>query len=93
MLFTRKGSEEVASEALSAGVTDYLQKRGGADQYEVLVNQLRNAVDRHRLLEHVDRSIPALEAASEPTRSLTPTGATCSPTSRTRLCAASMLPS
>ncbi|WP_245902887.1 response regulator [Salinigranum rubrum] len=29
ILFTGKGSEEIASEAISAGVTDYLQKRGG----------------------------------------------------------------
>ncbi|MFB6118059.1 GAF domain-containing protein [Halosegnis sp.] len=46
ILFTGKGSEEIASEALSAGVTDYLQKSGGADQYEVLANRIRNAVVR-----------------------------------------------
>ncbi|GAA0526806.1 PAS domain S-box-containing protein [Halorubrum aquaticum] len=66
VLFTGKGSEEVASEAISAGVTDYLQKRGGGDQFEVLVNRLRNAVDRHRLMRQVERSIAALEAANEP---------------------------
>ncbi|WP_434521722.1 response regulator [Halorubrum sp. AS12] len=66
VLFTGKGSEEVASEAISAGVTDYLQKRGGTDQYEVLVNRIRNAVDRHRLMRQVDRAVAALEAASEP---------------------------
>ncbi|WP_128905794.1 response regulator [Halorubrum amylolyticum] len=66
VLFTGKGSEEVASEAISAGVTDYLQKGGGADQFEMLVNRLRNAVDRHRLGRQVERSIAALEAASEP---------------------------
>ncbi|MFB6197457.1 MAG: response regulator, partial [Halobacteriaceae archaeon] len=36
ILFTGKGSEEVASEAISAGVTDYLQKEGGSEQYELL---------------------------------------------------------
>ncbi|MWV64646.1 response regulator [Halorubrum sp. JWXQ-INN 858] len=66
ILFTGKGSEEVASEAISAGVTDYLQKRGGADQYAVLVNRVHNAVDRHRLERQVDRSLAALETASEP---------------------------
>jgi len=30
ILYTGKGSEEVASEAISAGVTDYLQKEPGA---------------------------------------------------------------
>ncbi|GAB7008920.1 response regulator [Halorubrum trueperi] len=66
VLFTGKGSEEVASEAISAGVTDYLQKGGGSDQYEMLVNRIRNAVDRYRLEQQVERSIAALEAASEP---------------------------
>jgi CheY-like chemotaxis protein len=31
ILFTGKGSEEVASEAISAGVTDYLQKQPGSE--------------------------------------------------------------
>ncbi|SFR59032.1 PAS domain-containing response regulator [Halorubrum sodomense] len=48
VLFTGKGSEEIASEAISAGATDYIQKRGRNDQYEVLANRVRNAVDRHR---------------------------------------------
>ncbi|WP_049910807.1 PAS domain S-box protein [Halorubrum coriense] len=48
VLFTGKGSEEIASEAISAGATDYLQKQRGNDQYEVLANRVRNAVDQHR---------------------------------------------
>jgi PAS domain S-box-containing protein len=48
ILFTGKGSEEVASEAIAAGVTDYMQKSGGLDQYEVLANRVQNAVDRYR---------------------------------------------
>ncbi|ELZ29527.1 PAS domain-containing response regulator [Halorubrum distributum] len=48
VLFTGKGSEEIASEAISAGATDYIQKVGGNDQYEVLANRVRNAVDQHR---------------------------------------------
>ncbi|WP_340101014.1 response regulator [Salinibaculum salinum] len=48
ILFTGKGSEEVASEAIAAGVTDYMQKGGGLDQYEVLANRVQNAVDRYR---------------------------------------------
>ncbi|TKX75068.1 response regulator [Halorubrum sp. GN11_10-6_MGM] len=48
VLFTGKGSEEIASEAIAAGATDYIQKRGGNDQYEVLANRVRNAVDQHR---------------------------------------------
>jgi DNA-binding NarL/FixJ family response regulator len=48
ILSTGKGSEDVASEAISAGVTDYLQKGGGLDQYTVLANRVANAVAQHR---------------------------------------------
>ncbi|MEZ3170117.1 PAS domain S-box protein [Halorubrum sp. RMP-47] len=47
ILFTGKGSEEVASDAISAGVTDYLQKGSGTSQYTVLANRIRNAVTRY----------------------------------------------
>ncbi len=45
--FTGKGSEAVASEAISAGVTDYLQKGSGSEQ-EPLANRIENAVTIHR---------------------------------------------
>ncbi len=48
ILFTGKGSEEVASEAIAAGVTDYMQKGMGTDQYELLANRVRNVVERYR---------------------------------------------
>ncbi|WP_425601765.1 PAS domain-containing protein [Haloplanus pelagicus] len=48
ILFTGKGSEDVASDAISAGATDYLQKGGGTDQYTVLANRIHNAVDQYR---------------------------------------------
>lgn len=48
ILFTGKGSEEVASEAISKGVTDYLQKEVGTDQYTVLANRIANTVARRR---------------------------------------------
>ena len=48
ILFTGRGSEEIASEAISAGVSDYLQKGGGADKYALLANRVRNAVQKRR---------------------------------------------
>jgi PAS domain S-box-containing protein len=48
VLFTGKGSEEVASEAISAGVSDYLQKGTGTEQYTLLANRLENVVERRR---------------------------------------------
>jgi PAS domain S-box-containing protein len=55
ILFTGKGSEEIASEAIAAGVTDYLQK-GGPERYTVLANRLENAVDRFRARRELDRT-------------------------------------
>jgi PAS domain S-box-containing protein len=48
VLFTGKGSEEIASEAITAGVTDYLNKGSGTDQYTVLANRIDNAVTAQR---------------------------------------------
>jgi PAS domain S-box-containing protein len=48
ILFTGRGSEEIASEAISAGVTDYLQKDSGQEQYEVLANRIENVVAQYR---------------------------------------------
>jgi PAS domain S-box-containing protein len=56
VLYTGKGSEEVASDAISAGVTDYLQKETGTDQYTVLANRVANAVEHARSRELVQRS-------------------------------------
>ena len=48
ILFTRKGSEEIASETLSAGVIDYLQKSTEIDQYELLATRVGNAIEKRR---------------------------------------------
>ena len=55
ILFTGKGSEAVASDAIAAGVTDYLQKGSGTEQYELLANRIRNAVRIRREAERADR--------------------------------------
>ncbi|ELZ06359.1 response regulator receiver modulated GAF sensor protein [Natrialba chahannaoensis JCM 10990] len=48
ILFTGRGSEAVASEAIDAGVTQYLQKQSGREQYTLLANQITNAVAQYR---------------------------------------------
>lgn len=48
ILFTGKGSEDLASEAISTGVTDYVQKKPGVDQYAILAKRVMNAVDQYR---------------------------------------------
>jgi PAS domain S-box-containing protein len=47
ILFTGKGSEEIASRALNAGVDFYLQKNG-SESYELLVNRIAKAVGQQR---------------------------------------------
>ena len=48
ILFTGAGDEALASEAIAAGVTDYVRKYGGTEQYEMLANRIDNAVERYR---------------------------------------------
>jgi PAS domain S-box-containing protein len=55
VLFTGKGSEEIASEAISAGVTDYVQKGGGLEQYAMLGKRIENAVSGRRALADLER--------------------------------------
>ncbi|WP_083861932.1 response regulator [Halogeometricum pallidum] len=54
ILYTGRGSEEVASEAITAGATDYLQKESGTDHYAVLANRIANAVERERTRTSMD---------------------------------------
>jgi len=53
ILFTGKGTEEVASDAISAGVTDYLQKQASTCQYTVLANTVSNAIEHYRCSQMV----------------------------------------
>lgn len=54
ILFTGKGSEEVASDAFSVGVTDYLQKEMGTDQFTVLANRIEQAVSNFRSQQRLE---------------------------------------
>jgi len=64
VLFTGKGSEEVASDAIAAGVTDYLQKRGDPDQYSLLANRIENAVGQYRAERAASRRASQQEAVA-----------------------------
>jgi len=52
ILFTAKGAESVASEAFTAGATDYMQKEIGSEQYELLANRVRSAVEHYRMQQY-----------------------------------------
>jgi len=47
-LYADEGSEELASEAISAGVTDYVPLSLGEEQPAVLANRVLNAIEKHR---------------------------------------------
>ncbi|AGN01224.1 Htr-like protein [Salinarchaeum sp. Harcht-Bsk1] len=65
VLFTGKGSEEVASEAISAGVSDYLQKGTGTERYELLANRIATHVERTRTQRDLERRESQLRTAQE----------------------------
>ncbi|POG55572.1 PAS domain-containing protein [Haloferax marisrubri] len=64
VLFTGKGSEEIASRAISAGVDEYLQK-GGPEEYPVLANKVSNLVEKYWAETHMRRGFLAIESAEE----------------------------
>ena len=56
VLYTGRGSEDVAGEAISAGVTDYIQKGTGTTQFDVLANRIENAVAQYRAERAAERT-------------------------------------
>ncbi len=54
ILFTGKGSEAVASEAISAGATDYFRKGRIENQYDLLANRIQNAISATRAKQRVE---------------------------------------
>ena len=48
ILFTGKGDEEVAKQAISADVSDYMVKDGSAEQYAISATRIENLVDQYR---------------------------------------------
>jgi PAS domain S-box-containing protein len=55
LLLTGRGSEDIASEAITAGVTDYIQKQQGTEHYSLLANRIENAVEQYRAGEELER--------------------------------------
>jgi|APHM01.1.fsa_nt_gi PAS domain S-box len=55
ILFTGTGSEQVASTAISAGVTDYIKKDSDVEQHEVLANKIETVVEQYRAEQTLDQ--------------------------------------
>ncbi|ELY42396.1 hybrid sensor histidine kinase/response regulator [Natronorubrum sulfidifaciens] len=69
VLYTGQGSEAVASDAISAGVTDYLRLDGETTRSDQLASKLIDAIDRHtarhriRHRERVTAPVGAVQSA------------------------------
>ncbi|MCJ0619038.1 PAS domain-containing protein [Haloarcula hispanica] len=68
IMFTGRGSEEIASDAISTGATDYLQKQSGAEQYELLANRISNAVTQYQSRKQLEETTAEYAAVFENTR-------------------------
>ncbi|MFB6198682.1 MAG: response regulator, partial [Halobacteriaceae archaeon] len=67
ILYTGKGSEAVASEAVSKGATDYLQKDGGTEEFELLANRIQNSVQQYRSRREAEQTRRRLRTLAEST--------------------------
>lgn len=68
VMMTGRGSEDVASEALSLGATEYVQKRPGRGQFDVLANTVANAAESYRTERLLADSRAFVEDAVEAVR-------------------------
>lgn len=48
ILYTGKGSEEIAADAVNLGVTDYFRKEAGSDHYQMIARSLVDSVEGYR---------------------------------------------
>ncbi|MWV64759.1 response regulator [Halorubrum sp. JWXQ-INN 858] len=65
ILFTDTGSEEVASRAISADVTDYMIKGVLTEQYGLLANKIVTAVEQRRAVQRAEQVEQHLHELSE----------------------------
>lgn len=65
ILYTGKGSEEVASEAFSAGASDYFQKKTHIEHYTVLANRVTTLVEKKRAQQRQEEHLMAIESAAD----------------------------
>lgn len=66
VLFTGRGSEQVASEAVDAGVSAYIQK-GGVEQYDRLANRSKQALEQERTRRELEATKARFDALARNT--------------------------
>lgn len=57
IIYTGRGSEEVASKAFAAGIDDYMRKEIEPSHYEVLARRIRAAVEKHLYERRLGKSV------------------------------------
>lgn len=72
IIFTGAGSEDAASDALSAGATNYLQKGSDDIRFTVLAKHIRQAVENRRAEKEIHRGFKAIEITNEGIALVTP---------------------
>jgi CheY-like chemotaxis protein len=65
ILYTGKGSEEIAADAVSHGVDDYLRKDSGEGHYTLLANRIRRETERYRAEAEREERLAAMDVARE----------------------------
>ena len=65
VLFTAEGPEAAAARAVSEGATEYLRRTGDSEQYALLAELVREAVERSRVDRKNARAGRVLEGANE----------------------------
>lgn len=65
ILYTARGSEEVAAEAFTAGVDAYIKKESELAHYIILDNRIKDAVERNRMREALEKTNEDLKHSKE----------------------------
>ena len=65
ILYTGRGSEDVASDAFSAGADEYIQKESGTDHFDVVANRVKTLVERRRAEHQRQQLADVIETARE----------------------------
>ena len=62
ILYTGRGSEEVAEKAFEAGADDYIRKEKDPNHFQVLARRIRHTVEKHRAEERLERERDILQS-------------------------------
>jgi len=65
ILYTARGSEEVAAEAFTAGVDAYIKKESELAHYIILENRIKDVVERNRMRVTLERTNEDLKHSKE----------------------------